>query len=56
MEDKNFKETRSKFLASNTKETITALEREQRRGTEFIMKTDLSYPQRFVKLKVSSYL
>ena len=33
------------------KEKITALERAQRRATKFILKTDLSYPERLVKLK-----
>ena len=30
---------------------ITALERTQRHATKFILKTDLSYPERLVKLK-----
>ena len=30
---------------------ITVLERAQRRATKFILKTDLSYPERLVKLK-----
>ena len=33
------------------KEKITALELAQRHATKFILKTDLSYPERLVKLK-----
>ena len=33
------------------KAKITVLERAQRRATKFILKTDLSYPERLVKLK-----
>ena len=35
-----------------TKEKITALERVQRRATKFILKTDLCYPERLVKLRL----
>ncbi|XP_068712151.1 uncharacterized protein [Montipora foliosa] len=35
-----------------TKEKITALERVQRGATKFILKTDLCYPERLVKLKL----
>ena len=34
-----------------TKEKISALEHVQRHATKFILKTDLSYPERLVKLK-----
>ena len=35
-----------------TKEKITALEHVQRRATKFILKSDLRYPDRLVKLKL----
>ena len=35
-----------------TKEKIIALENVQRHATKFILKTDLSYPERLVKLKL----
>ena len=41
----------SQFWSLYIKEKITALERAQRRATKFILKTDLSYPERLVKLK-----
>ena len=37
------------------KEKITALERVQRHVTKFILKTDLSYPERLVKLKLFTF-
>ena len=37
------------------KEKITALERAQRRATKFILKTDLSYPERLVKLSAQPH-
>ena len=42
----------SQVWSPYTKEKITALERVQRRATKFILKTDLSYPERLVKLKL----
>ena len=39
------------FWSPYTKENITALEFVQRRATKVILKTDLSYPERLVKLK-----
>ena len=35
---------------SSSKENITAFERVQKHPTKFILKTDLSYPERLVKL------
>ena len=42
----------SQVWSPYTKEKITALERVQRRATKFILKTDLSYPERLFKLKL----
>ena len=42
----------SQVWSPYTKEKITALERVQRCATKFILKTDLSYPERLVKLKL----
>ena len=42
----------SQVWSPYTKEKITALERVQRRATKFILKTDLSYPERLVKLNL----
>ena len=42
----------SQVWSPYTKEKITALERVQRRATKFILKTDLCYPERLVKLKL----
>ena len=42
----------SQVWSPYTKEKITALERVQRRATKFILKTDLCYPERLVKLRL----
>ena len=40
----------SQLWSPYTKEKIKALERAQRRATKFILKCDLTYPERLVKL------
>ena len=42
----------SQFWSPYTEENITALEFVQRRATKVILKTDLSYPERLVKLRL----
>ena len=42
----------SQVWSPYTKEKITALERVQRRATKFTLKTDISYPERLVMLKL----
>ena len=42
----------SQVWSPHTKEKIAALERVQRHATKFILKTELCYPERLVKLKL----
>ena len=43
-------ECASQVWSPYTKEKIKALERVQRRATKFILKSDLTYPERLAKL------
>ena len=48
-------ECASQVWSPYSKEKITALKRVQGRATKFILKTNLSYPERLVKLKLFSF-